>query len=534
MSVPEPLSCRPRQIALIGGLVIFAALWGPSAFGQRGSRSGGDDGSSRQAGEGFGDGPRPVTRLPIFFPPNPPPLDRPVTRAVTPARGRLTPPDELARYVSEPFYAALGTRLFTSTLTEKLRQQLDAYAATRRALLQELHAELDRLRDVEDEARRQGLETLARKQASRLADLEKTAEQLRQDLIVSQGSWGAHRDWHLSDRTQRGFSPIEIAQVMRGYAFYENGLLPAQRRLLREIALELMMAADDTASATAAQPHVFFPPEPARILLPEELPADLAAKVAAYQTKKSTLKKELYDAVNAQDGAALGFFRGGLKPLAAKQAARLTELDALAEDIRRGLAAQAVAVQPLERSPLPASLTTRLNTLLRERENLQRETTNQIEALIARSRELPVQVSYSFEADGLRYVVVPRRFRQDPAAAAQTATLIDTLRKDLATIADNYGRQIAQQINEGDAIYREAADVVGTKLQDVVDKALIAARRAAAQRENEEAYRDYRTAVFTPGLSPEQRRLLFGSAVEKLDLPLPRGELQPTRRANSW
>lgn len=223
-----------------------------------------------------------------------------------------------------------------------------------------------------------------------------------------------------------------------------------------------------------------------------------------------------------------------MKPLAAKQAARLSELDTLAEEIRRGLAAQAVAVQPVERSPLPASLTTRLNMLLRERENLQRETTNQIEALIARVRELPVQVSYSFEADGLRYVVVPRRARQDAAAAAQIAALTDRLRKDLATIADNFGRQVAQQINEGDTIYREAAEVVGTKAQDVVDKALVAARRAAAQRENADAYRDYRTAVFTPGLSPEQRRLLFGSAVEKLELPLPRGELQPTRRATSW
>lgn len=533
MSAPEPFSCRPGQIALIGGFVIFAALWGPSAFGQRGSRNA-DDGSSRQAGDGFGEGPRPVTRLPIFFPPSPPPLDRPVTRAVTPARGRLTPPAELARYVNEPFYAALGTRLFTSTLTEKLRQQLDGYAAIRRTLLQELHAELDRLRDAEDEARRPALETLARQQASRLAELGKTAEQLRHDLIVSQGSWGAHRDWHLTNRADRGFSPIEIAQVMRGYAFYEDGLLPAQRRLLREISIELMMAADDMATATAAQPHVFFPPEPARILLPEELPADLAAKVAAYQTKKSTLKKELYDAVSADDGATLGFLRGGLKPLAAKQAARLSELDTLAEELRRGLAAQAVAVQPVERSPLPASLTTRLNMLLRERENLQRETTNQIEALIARVRELPVQVSYSFEADGLRYVVVPRRARQDAAAAAQIAALTDQLRKDLATIADNFGRQVAQQINEGDAIYREAADVVGTKAQDVVDKALVAARRAAAQRENADAYRDYRTAVFTPGLSPEQRRLLFGSAVEKLELPLPRGELQPTRRATSW
>ncbi|MEY2879116.1 MAG: hypothetical protein RLZZ15_1496, partial [Verrucomicrobiota bacterium] len=41
-------------------------------------------------------------------------------------------------------------------------------------------------------------------------------------------------------------------------------------------------------------------------------------------------------------------------------------------------------------------------------------------------------------------------------------------------------------------------------------------------------YGDYRTAMLTPGLSPEQRRLLFSAAVAGLAQPLPRGELTPT------
>jgi len=40
-----------------------------------------------------------------------------------------------------------------------------------------------------------------------------------------------------------------------------------------------------------------------------------------------------------------------------------------------------------------------------------------------------------------------------------------------------------------------------------------------------ERYRDYQAAVLLPGLSPEQRRLLFDAAVEKLALPLPAGEV---------
>jgi hypothetical protein len=49
----------------------------------------------------------------------------------------------------------------------------------------------------------------------------------------------------------------------------------------------------------------------------------------------------------------------------------------------------------------------------------------------------------------------------------------------------------------------------------------------ARQRKLESAF-EYHTAVFEPGLSPEQRRLLFGAAVRRMELPLPGGERQPT------
>ena len=41
------------------------------------------------------------------------------------------------------------------------------------------------------------------------------------------------------------------------------------------------------------------------------------------------------------------------------------------------------------------------------------------------------------------------------------------------------------------------------------------------QREDWSLYGDYQTAMLTPGLSSEQRRLLYDSAVEQLELPLP-------------
>jgi hypothetical protein len=47
-------------------------------------------------------------------------------------------------------------------------------------------------------------------------------------------------------------------------------------------------------------------------------------------------------------------------------------------------------------------------------------------------------------------------------------------------------------------------------------------------RREAEAYREYDIATLEPGLSPEQRRLLFGGAIALLQLPLPGAEEQPT------
>jgi hypothetical protein len=93
---------------------------------------------------------------------------------------------------------------------------------------------------------------------------------------------------------------------------------------------------------------------------------------------------------------------------------------------------------------------------------------------------------------------------------------------------------VAEIINERESIRQEIAQALSTGKADEIDRALVIAMRVASQRENENAFSEYRTAVFEPGLSPGQRRLLFDRVVERLDLPLPRGDLQPTLRADTW
>lgn len=474
---------------------------------------------------------QPIEPLPLFFPPSPPPLGRPIGRAV--AGNQFPAPPELAGFVNDPFYPPLGTRLATRTLNDRLRARVESYRAAKSALLAELREQLDRVRSAEPATRTSELEAFARKQTPRIVELENTAEQLRRDLVSADNHWSAVRQWRLGEKDRRGFSPFEIAIVMRGYAYYHASMLPAQRRLLREIFLELANAADSTANATAAQPYLFFPPEPARVLLPDDLPADVAANVAAYQTKKSKLKKELYDAVYEQDSIAFSFLRNPIKALAAKQAGPLAELETLAEEIRRGLANVAEPQSITERSPLPPSLQKRVDALLAGYTALQQDCGARIEAILEEAKGLPIQTNYRFDPDGLKYVVVPTRGNRS-GVQPDTLQQINAVRARFGEVAEDYGRRAAELLNEREALRGEIGRALGSAKGNAVDTALAAASRVASAKATEDSYREYRIAVFQPGLSPEQRRLLFDGVMEQLRLPLPPGERQPVYRAASW
>lgn len=476
--------------------------------------------------------PRTVDRVPVYFPPNPPPLGRPAARGVPPG-GRFPAPPELAAYVGDFFYPALGTRLVTQSLSQKQRSQLDAYRAAKVALQNEIRAELEKVRNAEPAARLEALTAFSRRQTPKIIELEKTAEQIRRDLVTGDNNWSALRQWHLSDKQRRAYSPIEIAQVMRAFAFYENNLLPAQRRLLREISIELVFAAESTAAATAAQPYLFFPPEPARVLLPDDLPPEVAMKIASYQTKKSALKKELYDTVYSADGATFGFLRASpAKALASKQAGRLAELETLAEEIRRGLST--MPPPRTERSPLPVELESRVSSMIANYHRAQTETSTKIDAVILRSKELPMQANYRFEGETLKFLVIPTRSGRGGGQASSALSKVEAARAEIAAIAEDYNRQLAEIVNERESIRAEIITALNLARSEDADRLLITAMRQANQRQADDSFSEYRTAVFEPGLSPEQRRVFFDSIVERLELPLPRGDFQASMRANSW
>ncbi|MEY2881835.1 MAG: hypothetical protein RLZZ15_4215, partial [Verrucomicrobiota bacterium] len=415
--------------------------------------------------------PPPMDLLPVFFPPVPPPLGRPVSRLGATAGGRTPAPTELAAFVNEPFYAPLGTRLARRDLPEKLAGKLAAYRAEKVALQTELRAELDRQREAEPAARGAALEALARRQAPALARLEAAAEELRAQLITEETNWSAHREWRLGASGGRGDSPNEVAQVMRATASYQAGLLPAQRRLLREIALEVAMSEADEAKAAAAQPFLFFPPEPARVAVPDDIALEVANELAAFQTKKSALKKELYDLVHKEDRAAFGFSRTrAFQALAAKQAPRLAELEQLAERIRGGLAGAPGLVPPPPKSPLPHTLTERTLDLRARFGALQAEVGEKLDALAVRLRALNLELRYQFETEGVKTVLFARRGGR--GAASDASENPQALRAAVTAAEEDYRARNGALHAELDQLRKEIAAYLGGAAPAKVETAL--------------------------------------------------------------
>ena len=126
--------------------------------------------------------------------------------------------------------------------------------------------------------------------------------------------------------------------------------------------------------------------------------------------------------------------------------------------------------------------------------------------------KLPMGIYYRFEGQYLRL-----SFGARPHVAARRAdepARMQALRAQVTAVAEEYYRRVAELAGEAPS----PSENLATELA------------VALSHETGDPYREYRLAVFQPGLSPEQRRLLFHHAIERLHVRLPDGELQPRRR----
>jgi hypothetical protein len=450
-----------------------------------------------------GANPNPLADLlPIFFPAPPP-----VLGAELPAAPAVRDPlwAEFAPFVNEPFFAPLSTRLAQGNLNRRQRQRLDAYKSARTTLLAELRARLDAA--AAPAARRQALQELAAAQEPRLSELAATADELRRELYQRSllgpgGDWNALRNWRLNDASGKRSTQERLADefsVLRAAIYYQEGLSPAQRQLLREVVIELgetLSERPPTAPGDRFEPEqiAFFLPHGSRFHVPGNASAETAAELAAFTAEKTTLKRELREALFVLDRESAGKRERALQELAARQEPRFVALEKTAEKLRVGLDQLSDPLRPDSRVGLPPALADRIHTYLQDKADLQRAAQKQAQDAAASAAPRPKSARAS-----------------EPGSREALAQFEEANRARLAALATE-ARAIREEVAR-----TTAAQAGGTAGKSV--DALLADFMAAFKRQQlQSLYRDYRAAMFEPGLSSRQRQLLFDAALTGLDL----------------
>lgn len=467
-----------------------------------------------------------VRRQMIFLPPTPPALGEavPVTKPSSSTLTAMTLPPLLRNCIYDTFYAPLSALMYSEDLSRKRRETLDGYIAARLQAVGALRAKLESLAGVDPDTRVRELAAFAGVQTPALAALETTADGIRDNLVngswlQSGVDWDDLRQWRLGDDT-RWESQLDEIKVIVGASFFQDGLSSPQRLLLREMAMELadsLRAPDADISLGTPGPFFYFSPFTARIRLPAGLPAELEAKIDAYRTKKAALKHELRDALYKTDRAFWASTRtNALKALATSQAAEFAALEQLAEEIRIGLAPFPNPARPAA-LPLPAPLLKRISAYMVQKNAWQKAMVEQLNALRTQFPDDRVEFSRLDGAPSIQ-IVASRRSKPElaqkrTAALAELAPFNASQRKAYDVLA----REKEQLTTE---ILSIASSLAGRQSARTIDQQLAVFDHALRQQENWLRYADYETAALQPGLSPEQRRLLFGAALEKLDLPL--------------
>ncbi len=464
-----------------------------------------------------------------FFPPNPPALGEPYPRNRTKSAGlvRSTIPLTLSEYVNEPFYSPLSPFLFDESLSKRRQKMLDDYMATKRALIAELRAKIAGVEHADPTTREAQLAEFAREQTPRIVTLEATAYSIRDEftrwhLFSETADWNEGRSWRLGDDT-RWESTLDELKAIRGSAFFQDGLSPAQRRLLRELAMELEDAGAGPGSEIRLDvrgPFFYFSPETSRIRLPSNLPPELAEKIARYTREKAEMKKELRDVLYREDRRWFDSHRSAaFRELGERQAPRFAELETLAEEIRRGLAPLPnPARPPTPAQALPPELATRTAAFMDAKSTFE-QTMNR--ELVDLKKQFPTsRVEFVKVEGGYAIQIVPNRKLNTEDSARVAAA-----QAQLVSFNDEQSKAYRHLVVEKDAIrdglVKSAGTLAPMVTARIVDLILRDYANTLAVQELWRQYHDYEVAVLQPGLSPEQRRLLYDAALVKLDQQLP-------------
>jgi hypothetical protein len=300
---------------------------------------------------------------------------------------------------------------------------------------------------------------------------------------------------------------------------------------VRELAVELRAAAHKARGLPgrpAESDAMFFSPETARLRLPADMSPELREQAGRYNSEKARIKRELRETIGASDGKSAGERARIFDELAERQWPQLRELDELADGIRRLLRPGFEVATPPAPPWMPAGLIQEIRSYNEDRDTFFGELKNYTDAAVAMveprapkgsadERTQQQREHASRQAETRRWAVA--EFRQQHMARFRALEQrYKEIRDTLAVVAekqidrktgrpldpDTLLRQYSAAMAEFDTFGREVA-----------------------------IYTHYRRAMLQPGLSPEQRRLLFGYAVAGLAQPLPSGEIMPRLGASA-
>jgi hypothetical protein len=251
----------------------------------------------------------------------------------------MVAPVGMADFVCDSLYPALSTRLFALDLNPALEARLHAYRAKR---LLEVNALLNlfvTLQNQPGEEQERQLREFAQTQTPALVGLEADAERLREEVIADGFSnridWNANRRWKVGAvGTGADVGELEAEfQVVRATAFYQKGLIPQQRGLLREARDRTASRSEKARGLPAVRSEsdaMFFSPETSRFRLPAGLSLAAREKIGTYNGQKASLKNQLRETIIAQDKAPPAVRAAAFEALADEQWPHFAALEELA------------------------------------------------------------------------------------------------------------------------------------------------------------------------------------------------------------
>jgi hypothetical protein len=424
---------------------------------------------------------------------------------------------QMRPYLSDLFFPAMTAYMHDESLSNKRLQRITDYRAEKQRLLMELRTRIDQIRQADPASRASLYAEFAAQQKPLLVALEAKEEEIRRDftsggIFSDTVDWNDTRSWRLGDDS-RYESYMDEYLVMRAAVYFQRWLSTPQRDLLREVSMELLQRGQDPTnelSIAAAGPFFYFSPASSRFRLPLEMPDELRAKIDQYQALKQSLKRELRDTIYKQDGSMTSTRNNAVKELAAQQEPRLAQLDDLAEQIRVGLVSLKLPDEP-DQSTLPPVLGNQISAYLQAKIDLSRTLRtrlSEVQAILPKDRIEIVSLNggYGIEIVATRGKSKDEVIKRENVRAQLAAFNSEQAQRFQALSVQNSKlRAEIKQMSKNGSVEVRSVD------QLISDFSLAFARQEIWNR-----YKDYRIAILEPGLCPEQRRLLYGSAIETL------------------